>query len=110
MFDRLRMRAPSREALRLRRVRPLMGLWLVSMLAGCITATERPDLAIDIPRGYEAARGAPGGSKPSLDWWRGFGSPELTRLIEQAQTDNFDIGAAVARIVQADALAKVAGA
>jgi NodT family efflux transporter outer membrane factor (OMF) lipoprotein len=80
------------------------------MLAGCITATERPDLAVDMPRAYEGARGAPGGSRPSLDWWRGFGSPELTRLIEQAQNANFDIATAVARIVQADAQSKVAGA
>jgi multidrug efflux system outer membrane protein len=80
------------------------------MLAGCITATERPDLAVDMPRAYQAAAGAPGGSRAALDWWRGFGSPELTRLVEQAQSANFDIAAAVARIVQADALSKVAGA
>jgi multidrug efflux system outer membrane protein len=83
---------------------------MLPTLAGCITATERPDLAIDVPRAYQATSGAPGGSRPALDWWRGFGSPELTRLIEQAQSDNFDIAAAVARIVQADALSKVAGA
>ena len=32
------------------------------------------------------------------------------RLIEEAQTSNFDIAAAVARIVQADAQSKIAGA
>jgi outer membrane protein, multidrug efflux system len=87
----------------------LLGFCLVPMLAGCITS-ERPELAIDIPRAYQAAPGSPAGSPPSLDWWRGFGSPELTNLIEQAQSTNFDIGAAIGRIVQADAQSKIAGA
>ncbi len=43
-------------------------------------------------------------------WWRGFGSKELTALIEEALTSNFDVAAAVARIVQADANARIAGA
>src|SRR5436305_569463 len=47
---------------------------------------------------------------PSVVWWRGFGSRELTALIEEALTSNFDIAAAVARIVQADATARIAGA
>jgi len=47
---------------------------------------------------------------PSTDWWRGFGSPELDDLIEQARTNNFDIAAAIARIRQADAQVRIAGA
>ena len=47
---------------------------------------------------------------PSLDWWRGFRSAELTQLMEEAQTVNLDIAAAVSRIVQADAQARHAGA
>jgi outer membrane protein, multidrug efflux system len=87
-----------------------MGFCVLPMLAGCMMATERPDLAIDIPRAYQAEHGASGGSRPALDWWRSFGSPELTRLIEQAQDANFDIAAAIARIEQADAQSKIAGA
>ena len=79
------------------------------MLAGCITA-ERPELAFEIPRAYQAAAGVSGGGRPALDWWRGFGSGELTKLIEQSQSNNFDIAAAIARIVQADAQSKIAGA
>ena len=86
-----------------------MGFCLVPMLAGCITA-ERPELAVDIPPAYRAARGAPAAAPPALDWWRGFRSTELTKLIEEAQTANFDIAAAIARIVQADAQSKIAGA
>ena len=45
-----------------------------------------------------------------LDWWRGFGSRELTLLMEEAQTANLDIAAAVARILQADAQVRIANA
>jgi outer membrane protein, multidrug efflux system len=45
-----------------------------------------------------------------LDWWRGFGSSELTSLMDAAQLYNLDIAVAVAQIVQADAQVGVAGA
>jgi len=47
---------------------------------------------------------------PSEDWWRGFKSPELDSLIEQARAQNFDIEAAIARVRQADAQVRIAGA
>jgi NodT family efflux transporter outer membrane factor (OMF) lipoprotein len=87
----------------------LTGIGLVQMLAGCVF-TERTPLGIEIPAGYRAASRQPAAALPPLDWWRAFGSRELTGLIEKAQESNFDIAAAVARIVQADAQSKVAGA
>jgi len=47
---------------------------------------------------------------PSAEWWRGFGSPQLDDLIDQAKTANDDIGAAVARVRQADAQTQISGA
>jgi len=47
---------------------------------------------------------------PSVDWYRGFSSAELDRLIELAQRNNLDLLAAQARIRQADARARAAGA
>jgi multidrug efflux system outer membrane protein len=85
------------------------GFCLLQMLSGCITA-ERPDLGIEIPPAYRAAPGGHTQAPPALDWWRSFRSKELTGLIEEADTSNFDIAAAVARIIQADAVAKIAGA
>jgi multidrug efflux system outer membrane protein len=85
------------------------GMCLVLALSGCITA-ERPDLAVDIPPAYRTMHGKSSAGRPALDWWRGFRSAELTRLIEEAQTANFDIAAAVARITQADAQSKIIGA
>jgi NodT family efflux transporter outer membrane factor (OMF) lipoprotein len=77
------------------------------MLTGCILDSPRPPLT-GIPTGYGAGQGD--SAPPALDWWRGFNSAELTGFIEEAQTANFNIGAAIARIIQADALAKIAGA
>jgi NodT family efflux transporter outer membrane factor (OMF) lipoprotein len=86
------------------------GLLSMPMLAGCSLTAERPELALDVPDAYRAGRGNPEAARPALDWWRGFRSPELTALVEHAQTDNFDIGAAIGRIVQADAQSRIAGA
>ena len=47
---------------------------------------------------------------PSTDWWRGFNSSALNELMSQAQAANDDIAAAIARIRQADAQVRIAGA
>ncbi len=47
---------------------------------------------------------------PSSGWWRGFNSPQLDDLISQAQKANDDIAAAVARVREADAQVRIAGA
>ncbi len=79
-------------------------------LAGCFVGTEKPNAGLDIPAAYERGPRHPDAARPSLVWWRGFRSKELTDLIEEALTSNLDIAAAVARIEQADALARIAGA
>ncbi len=78
--------------------------------SGCILTRDLPDPALDIPDGYKAARLTGGDKPPTLDWWRGFRSGELTTLIEEAQTVNLDIAAATSRIIEADAQARIAGA
>jgi outer membrane protein, multidrug efflux system len=83
---------------------------LVATSAGCILTKDLPDPALEIPNGYNAARPSSIGAPPTLDWWRGFRSSELTTLMEEAQTVNLDIAAATARIIQADAQARIAGA
>ena len=47
---------------------------------------------------------------PDEGWWRGFSSPELNALIEAARQYNLDMAAAVARVRQADAQLRIAGA
>ena len=82
----------------------------VATSAGCILTRDLPDPALDIPAGYKAARPTTADALPTLDWWRGFRSSELTDLMEEAQTVNLDIAAATARIIQADQQARIAGA
>ena len=82
-------------------------------LGGCLLATDKPDTGLDIPFAYDRGPKNPAiaeAALPPLDWWRGFRSKELTAVIEEARATNLDIAAAVARIVQADAQARVAGA
>lgn len=83
-------------------------LCLAAGSGACVLTQDLPDPALDVPTQYKYA--GKGDTPPSLDWWRGFRSAELTQLMEEAQTVNLDIAAAVARIVQADAQARQAGA
>jgi outer membrane protein, multidrug efflux system len=93
-----------------RAARRIAALCIVASSAGCILTQDLPDPALDIPQGYKAGRLTDPDAPPTLDWWRGFHSPELTVLMEEAQKVNLDIAAAVARFIQADAQARVAGA
>jgi multidrug efflux system outer membrane protein len=111
MFDELRTRAlVLKAACSGSSLTGLAGLFLVQILSGCMFGTERPNLALSAPPAYRATRGDVHAAVPALDWWRGFRSAELTRFIEEAQTESFDIGAAIGRILQADAQSKIASA
>ncbi|WP_225118035.1 efflux transporter outer membrane subunit [Bradyrhizobium sp. BRP22] len=92
-------------------LRALTGFVIAASSAGCILTKDLPDPALDIPAGYKAARQAKASdAPPTLDWWRGFRSTELTSLMMEAQRVNLDIAAAVARFKQADAQARITGA
>ena len=92
--------------------------WLAAIFlglnsAGCVLTEDLPNSALDVPAQYKYAGKSYTGkpvAPPALDWWRGFRSSELTQLMEEAQTVNLDITAAVSRMRQADALARQAGA
>jgi NodT family efflux transporter outer membrane factor (OMF) lipoprotein len=82
---------------------------MVQTLSGCFVGTEYVEPGLAIPARYNLAQGKPEAALPALDWWRSFRSRELTQLIEEAQTSNLDIAAAIGRIVQADAQARITG-
>lgn len=78
-------------------------------LAGCIgPAYERPP--IEVPQAWREGDQTGPAAEVAPDWWRGFASDELNRLIERASTASFDIRAATARIRQAEAQAQISGA
>jgi multidrug efflux system outer membrane protein len=87
-----------------------IALLLAVPLSGCFLPNDIIQAGISFPKFYRAAPRRTDAALPSVVWWRGFGSRELTDLIEEALTSNFDVAAAVARIVQADANSRVVGA
>ena len=98
-------------ATRERPMSTMLATCLALPLGGCLLTTA-PDPALTIPSHYT---GAPNlrtaqAHTPPLDWWRSFHSRELTGIIEDVRTSNLDIAQAVARVVQADAQARVTGA
>jgi NodT family efflux transporter outer membrane factor (OMF) lipoprotein len=91
----------------------LQGLTLVLPLGGCLLTGDLPEPDIDVPASYDSGPRNPAAAEaalPQLDWWRQFRSRELTAIIEDARDSNLDIAAAIARIVQADAQARITGA
>ena len=81
---------------------------LALALSGCGLDREEPSIALpQLPKQFAAQKAA--AARPVRDWARQFGSTELTRLAETAETQNFDIAAAFARITQAEAQARIAG-
>jgi NodT family efflux transporter outer membrane factor (OMF) lipoprotein len=79
-------------------------------LSGCDPGRDQVATDLDIPAAYRASAATAATAWPAEDWWTGFGSPELNALIGRARTRNFDILAAIARVRQADAQVRIAGA
>ena len=68
---------------------------------------ERPAAPVDLPDGYAQTAGdetetvRPGDAIPA-EWWVAFGDPELNHLVDEALARNFQLGAAWARLEQAE--------
>jgi NodT family efflux transporter outer membrane factor (OMF) lipoprotein len=94
-----------------------LALWgsLCAVLAGCSVgpAYQRPDIALP-GQWHESAGAGPDASAssvwPSAAWWHEFGSPKLDELIAEAERSNDDLAGAIARVQEADAQARIAGA
>ncbi len=92
----------------------LPGRWLAACCVAGLSACnlgpdyQRPELPA--PAAFSGADAGAAAAWPSADWWKGFGSPQLDAYIARSQQANDDIAAAVARVRQADAQARIAGA
>ena len=85
---------------------------LISLLAltGCATWNDPlPQGASGIPSAWVELGGADTVTL-TRDWWLGFGSKELTELIDAALLTSPDLGMASERVRQAEAQARIAGA
>jgi multidrug efflux system outer membrane protein len=97
------------------RVQALGGL-ICSVAAACSVGPtyHRPDIAP--PTQWHEGPGATAGSPaaafpwPEAGWWHGFGSSQLDELIAEAESNNDDLAGAIARVREADAQVRIAGA
>jgi NodT family efflux transporter outer membrane factor (OMF) lipoprotein len=77
---------------------------------GCSLVPHFVRPATPVPVEWENGEAGAAALWPEADWWRGFGSEPLDRLMETAQRNNYDLAAAAARVLQADAQTRIAGA
>ena len=84
---------------------------VAAALSGCDLEWDKPSLSAPPPARFVEAKPHPA---PPISGGRDFavkfGSKELTQLVERALDDNLDLAAAIARITQADAQARVSSA
>lgn len=87
----------------------ISGLLAALLLGGCSQTADAP---AGLPEAPEHWRNAAAESAAPLcsQWWRAFASSELDALMTRALSDNQDLAAAVARLRQAEAVARRAGA
>jgi multidrug efflux system outer membrane protein len=86
----------------------LLLMSVCAVLTGCV-AGPAPPVPQDMPQAFDNAS-ASGGQWPAQEWYRDFGSDELNTFIDMAAQANSDVTAARARVAQADARARQAGA
>ncbi|HEX4242863.1 MAG TPA: efflux transporter outer membrane subunit [Steroidobacteraceae bacterium] len=80
------------------------------LIAGCAPAITRR-APPETPASFESgAPHAPAPTWPGREWYRGFSSGQLDELVQQASARNGDLAQARARVAQADARARIAGA
>jgi len=85
---------------------------LLVVLAGCSVAAPpatTPETGVEVPDEWSAETGDLVGS-PDPMWWNAFGDERLTALVQEALESNRDLLAAAARVRQAEATARIAGA
>ena len=70
--------------------------------AACSTPVPQALKPQDVPPAFQGplTPGAP--IWPNPDWWNNFRSTELSGLVTDAQTNNFDIAIAMADVLQAE--------
>jgi len=87
-------------------------LLLCLALTSCTTVGpdyQKPSVAV--PNGFaEGPKTSPPRDSDLASWWKAFGDPQLSALIDLAVSQNLDVQAAAARIREARALEHEAGA
>lgn len=87
-------------------------IFLSLTLSACSLAPQFARPTMDMPQGWNGAAGVAGDRATPADtpFWKELGSAELDALIDTALAQNLDLEAALHRVEEARALAKVAAA
>ncbi len=95
-----------------RRLTLAIAVMPLCILAGCALSENPANRKTAVPAAWHfAASGTPTRSDRVSDhWWTQFGSRELDRIVTQAVAQSYDVAAATARVRQAQAYARIAGA
>ncbi len=102
----------SRSAILLRTARRLLAPAIALTVSGCAVGPDYVRPSSTLPGDYAAQTGRAEQMNPlvELDWWKHFKDPVLDELMDKALNQNADVRAAVARVEQAEAAAREAGA
>ncbi len=80
---------------------------VLAALSACVPAPLEDGSLPVIPSTYMTGSGQ--AARPPLYWPQQFGSPELAALLQEVASENLDVAAATARIIQAEGAARSAG-
>ncbi|MGC2029069.1 MAG: TolC family protein, partial [Steroidobacteraceae bacterium] len=89
--------------------------FVCALLNACSVGPTYTRPKVALPAQWQESAAADGSQAPlavwpAADWWHGFGSAQLDELMAEAQRNNDDLAGAVARVREADAQARIAGA
>src|ERR1044071_7214236 len=84
----------------------------VLLFAGCAVGPNYKRPSVDVPGAYRVAASdtnaaAGTGSFADLGWWDTFNDPQLRAYLAEALTNSWDIKIAAARVLQAEAAARI---
>lgn len=85
-------------------------LAIVAVLSGCSLIPEYMRPNIDMPAMWKGGKVAMEPATVNADWWKNFNNKELNALMDMALSNNNDLRAALARVSQARADARISGA
>jgi multidrug efflux system outer membrane protein len=84
---------------------------LVALVTGCTVGPDyQPPAAVALPMDWRWKKAEPQDDLAKGKWWELFHDPDLNRLEDQAVAQNQNLQAAVARVDQARARARLSGA
>ena len=89
--------------------RALTMLTLALTVAGCAARSGLETPEPEAPAQWENQLADSRAALANPAWWQGFGSDELNQLVARALTDNTDLQAAAARVLQAEGRLRQAG-